>query len=160
MTLYAYEIDRFCSKWSPMCPIVDRSTFTQRIRDSLSEVDSSEMVSRKTLILIFQLFAAMAINALADFARQNILDNYDALLASLFPMVSEAGNIESLRGLLLYATVLQMEGRYRLATQVNGIIVRLAQSLGLHRHSRRFSHTPSEVEQRKRLWWSVFICDT
>ena len=39
------------------------------------------------------------------------------------------------------------------------IAVRIAQRMGLHRDSAPFGHTPFEVEQRRRLWWTIVAYD-
>lgn len=160
LDFYVNEIDSFCHNWSAIYPIMERSSSRKNAKDALDQAELPERCSPTSLVVFFQLYAVMAINILTEGVGLDDLETYDSILVDTFPYVSAVGSIESLRGLLLYAIVLQMEGRYRLATQLNGIVVRLAQSLGLHRHSRRFSHSPSTVEQRKRLWWSVFICDT
>ncbi|KAL4879958.1 fungal-specific transcription factor domain-containing protein [Aspergillus karnatakaensis] len=43
--------------------------------------------------------------------------------------------------------------------QLNGHMVRIAQSLGLHRHARRFRMGVGEIELRKRLWWWIYTFD-
>ncbi|KAI2816563.1 transcriptional regulator family: Fungal Specific TF [Aspergillus niger] len=46
-----------------------------------------------------------------------------------------------------------------LSNKKAGQAVRLAQSLGLHRHSRRFRFCAGEMELRKRMWWCVYAVD-
>ncbi|MBE3043514.1 fungal specific transcription factor domain-containing protein, partial [Candidatus Bathyarchaeota archaeon] len=39
------------------------------------------------------------------------------------------------------------------------IAVRVAQRMGLHRDPAAFGHSPFEVEQRRRLWWTIVAYD-
>ncbi|EMC99905.1 hypothetical protein BAUCODRAFT_63686, partial [Baudoinia panamericana UAMH 10762] len=41
-----------------------------------------------------------------------------------------------------------------------GLVVRIAQTMGLHRDSSQFGLSPFETEMRRRLWWQVGILDT
>lgn len=148
----------FCCDWGSLYPVIDADKFCATLADL--RISHDHELSESECCVLFQLYSMMAINTVTHDSPQDDLPTYDSILASLFPRVWGASNLESLRGLLLYTLVLQIEGRSRLAVQTNGVLVRLAQTLGLHRHSRRFKHQPSEVEWRKRLWWCVFICDT
>lgn len=158
---YAEQISLFYRNWGSVYPIVDSEQLTQAASDILlRRGQNGRDLSDPETCLIFQLHCISAINAASHNSPREKLQDHDAALASLFPRVFEAGSLEGLRGLLLYTVLLQIEGRFQLAVLANGVTVRLAQSLGLHRHSRRFRHSPTDVELRRRLWWSVFICDT
>lgn len=157
---YVDEVALFCHDWGGIYPAVDTEKFRAALPPVLARVDQHQELSESECCVLFQLCSILAINTVTHDARQENLRVYDTILSSIFPRICEAGNLESLLALLLYTLVLQIEGRSQLAVQTNGIVVRLAQSLGLHRHSRRFKLQPSEVERRRRLWWCVFICDT
>ncbi|KAL4936802.1 fungal-specific transcription factor domain-containing protein [Aspergillus oleicola] len=68
-------------------------------------------------------------------------------------------DIGSLQALTLFAFYHQLSGRSLSLIQLNGHMVRIAQSLGLHRHARRFRLKAAEIELRKRLWWWIYIFD-
>ncbi|USP76389.1 DNA binding protein [Curvularia clavata] len=42
---------------------------------------------------------------------------------------------------------------------LTGLVVRIAQTLGIHRDGTHFNLPPFEVEMRRRLWWQVCILD-
>ncbi|KAM5363055.1 hypothetical protein ACJA88_013698 [Fusarium oxysporum] len=86
----------------------------------------------------------------------------------LYPIVHKSSTIDAIHGLLssyqspgydvviLYQTLallaLGMSGQKRDST-------RLAQTLGLHRHSDRFKFDPLETEVRRRAWWCQYSLD-
>ncbi|CEJ82795.1 hypothetical protein VHEMI02843 [[Torrubiella] hemipterigena] len=48
----------------------------------------------------------------------------------------------------------------RYVWMLTGLVIRMAQALGLHRDGSRFDHlTPFEVEKRRRIWWAVCVLD-
>ncbi|KAE8153959.1 fungal-specific transcription factor domain-containing protein [Aspergillus avenaceus] len=80
---------------------------------------------------------------------------YDMILRDLYAQMPSRGGLSHLQDLVLYLLYLQATYRHSSAIRVCGMAVRLAQSIGLHRHTRRFKYSPGEAELRKRLWWSV-----
>ncbi|KAJ4072865.1 hypothetical protein NW761_014557 [Fusarium oxysporum] len=86
----------------------------------------------------------------------------------LYPIVHKSSTIDAIHGLLssyqspgynvviIYQTLallaLGMIGQKRDST-------RLAQTLGLHRHSDRFKFDPLETELRRRAWWCQYSLD-
>ncbi|OAA65552.1 Transcription factor [Niveomyces insectorum RCEF 264] len=162
LPFYEDQIAHFCHDWDSLFPIVDADSLLSTIARLLlrGRQDGDEMTEEECCA-VFQLNSILALNMVADDASPpRAHEPYCAVLASLFPRILEIARAESLRCLVLYTLLLQLEGRAQLALQLSGVIARLAQSLGLHRHSRRFRHQPSEVERRRRLWWCVFIFDT
>ena len=48
----------------------------------------------------------------------------------------------------------------RFVWMMTGLIIRMAQSLGLQRDGAYFAHlTPFEIEQRRKVWWAICILD-
>jgi hypothetical protein len=82
-----------------------------------------------------------------------------SLAHSLIDKVVSQGNLKSLQALSLFALYNQLSGHCLTLTTLNGTMVSLAQSLGLHRHARRFKMGVGEIELRKRLWWWVYVFD-
>ncbi|KAL4770672.1 fungal-specific transcription factor domain-containing protein [Aspergillus nidulans var. acristatus] len=65
--------------------------------------------------------------------------------------------IASLQALTLYLASLRVYDSSRSGWALNGLALRLAQSLGLHRDGKKFSLSPLESELRRRLWWHICI---
>lgn len=47
----------------------------------------------------------------------------------------------------------------RFCWTLTGLVIRLAQGMGLHRDGTQFDLTPFETEMRRRLWWTILILD-
>ncbi|RKK27335.1 hypothetical protein BFJ67_g16179 [Fusarium oxysporum f. sp. cepae] len=93
----------------------------------------------------------------------------------LYPIVHKSSTIDAIHGLLssyqspgydvviLYQTLallaLGMSGQKRDSSHISGLATRLAQTLGLHRHSDRFKFDPLETEVRRRAWWCQYSLD-
>ncbi|KAL2191476.1 hypothetical protein L209DRAFT_56792 [Thermothelomyces heterothallicus CBS 203.75] len=68
-------------------------------------------------------------------------------------------DMASLQALLLY--VFSLQGRYdrHAAWILTGVLVRIAQKMGLHRDGEALGLPPFECEMRRRVWWQVFLVD-
>ncbi|KAI0024400.1 fungal-specific transcription factor domain-containing protein [Xylariomycetidae sp. FL0641] len=76
--------------------------------------------------------------------RIGILKNYDLVV---------------LQALVLYQY--SLAGRYdrHAAWILNGVIVRIAQKMGLHRDGEHLGLCPFETEMRRRIWWQIILLD-
>ncbi|KAI1444582.1 fungal-specific transcription factor domain-containing protein [Annulohypoxylon stygium] len=76
--------------------------------------------------------------------RIGILKNYDLVV---------------LQALVLY--LFSLPGRYdrHAAWILNGVIVRIAQKMGLHRDGEFLGLPPFETEMRRRIWWRILLLD-
>lgn len=81
------------------------------------------------------------------------------LANQLLDKVMMQRDTKSLQALILFSLYNQLHGHCLAMTTLNGSMVSLAQSLGLHRHARRFKMPAGEIELRKRLWWWVYVFD-
>lgn len=113
--------------------------------------------------LLFQLCIILLLNRASASASTESRNDYDTtylrLVRTMVPRLIGKGDMPSLQALSLFSLYLQATGQILLMAQLNGILVRLAQSLGLHRHSRRFKFVEGQVEMRKRVWWWVYMYD-
>lgn len=65
-----------------------------------------------------------------------------------------------LQALVLFLMCLRRNSYARVIWTLTGLVVRIAQTIGVHRDSVHFSLKPFDVEMRRRLWWQVCILDT
>ncbi|KUI71428.1 hypothetical protein VM1G_06725 [Cytospora mali] len=65
----------------------------------------------------------------------------------------------TLQALVIY--LISLQGRYnRHASWIlNGIVIRIAQKMGLHRDGELLGCKPFETEMRRRLWWQIIMID-
>ncbi|KAH8682010.1 fungal-specific transcription factor domain-containing protein [Xylariales sp. PMI_506] len=60
----------------------------------------------------------------------------------------------------LFLVIVRRYDASRFAWTLTGLMIRIAQSLGIHREGSYFSNlTPFEIEMRRRLWWVMCIVD-
>ncbi|KAH8664116.1 fungal-specific transcription factor domain-containing protein [Xylariales sp. PMI_506] len=76
--------------------------------------------------------------------RFGIMDKYDLLV---------------LQALVLY--LLSLSGRYdrHAAWIFSGVVIRIAQKMGLHRDGESLGLSPFETEMRRRIWWQIVLLD-
>ncbi|PVH74877.1 hypothetical protein DL98DRAFT_602819 [Cadophora sp. DSE1049] len=66
----------------------------------------------------------------------------------------------SLQAMTLYIPCLRIYNRDRALWAINGLVIRSAQSIGLHRDGTHFNLSPFECEMRRRLWWYLVTNDS
>ena len=142
---------------SASCPIVPQKQFIASMNITLNRIFNEEWIEDKTAL--YQLYLILAITGSRECDGDKNAEFYYGCSIKLQNEVTSEGNLASLQSLLLLLIFLQQSTRHHLATQMIGSLVRLAQSLGLHRHARRFKFCVGETEMRKRIWWSVYSFD-
>ncbi|KAK5197659.1 hypothetical protein LTR92_001901 [Exophiala xenobiotica] len=68
--------------------------------------------------------------------------------------------LTSLQALAIFVTCLRVHETGRGIWVLNGIAIRLAQSIGLHRDGLSLKLSPFETELRLRLWWHLCLLDS
>lgn len=94
--------------------------------------------------------------------RLNFLKSHDmtALQALVIYLVCTIDG--SLRySLRLHIWQISLQGRYNrhAAWILNGVVIRIAQKMGLHRDGEMLGLGPFESEMRRRLWWQIIMLD-
>ncbi|KAK3650945.1 hypothetical protein LTR56_005996 [Elasticomyces elasticus] len=64
-----------------------------------------------------------------------------------------------LQAFVIFLICLRRNHDARVIWTLTGLVVRIAQTLGIHRDGTHFGLSPFEVEIRRRLWWQVCILD-
>ena len=65
-----------------------------------------------------------------------------------------------LQAFVIFLICLRRNNDARVIWTLTGLIVRIGQTIGVHRDGSHFGLAPFEVEMRRRLWWQVCILDT
>lgn len=65
-----------------------------------------------------------------------------------------------LQAFVIFLICLRRNNDARVIWTLTGLVVRIAQTIGIHRDGSHFDLAPFEVEMRRRLWWQVCILDT
>jgi hypothetical protein len=64
-----------------------------------------------------------------------------------------------LQAFVLFLICLRRNNDARVIWTLTGLVVRIAQTMGIHRDGSHFGLTPFEVEMRRRLWYQVCVLD-
>lgn len=64
-----------------------------------------------------------------------------------------------LQAFVVFLILLRRNDAARMIWTLTGLVVRIAQTLGVHRDGSHFRLPPFEIEMRRRLWWQVCILD-
>ncbi|KAH9828067.1 Fungal specific transcription factor domain [Teratosphaeria destructans] len=65
-----------------------------------------------------------------------------------------------LQAFTIFLICLRRNSEARVIWTLTGLVVRIAQTMGIHRDGSNFGLAPFEVEMRRRLWWQVCVLDT
>ena len=108
---------------------------------SLAPVDCMEMFGedRGSLLPRFQFGVQQAL------ARANFLVTEEMVVLQAFA---------------LFLLCLRRNDDARIIWTLTGLIVRIAQTLGIHRDGLHFNLSPFQTEMRRRLWWQICILDS
>ncbi|KAK8035440.1 Bikaverin cluster transcription factor bik5 [Apiospora rasikravindrae] len=94
--------------------------------------------------------------------KARLLDQYrfgteQALAKANFVNTSDAMVVQAIT---LYLVVVRRNDSTRFSWTLTGLVIRIAQSLGMHRDGTQFADlTPFETEMRRRLWWTLVVVD-
>lgn len=64
-----------------------------------------------------------------------------------------------LQAFVIFLVLLRRNDDARKIWTLTGLVVRIAQTLGIHRDGSHFGLAPFEIEMRRRLWWQVCVLD-
>ncbi|GAO13722.1 hypothetical protein UVI_02018210 [Ustilaginoidea virens] len=77
-------------------------------------------------------------------AKANFLDTTDLAVLQAFT---------------LFLIVVRRHGESRFCWALTGLLIRIAQGMGLHRDGTHLKLPPFETEMRRRLWWQILLLD-
>ncbi|CEI62180.1 unnamed protein product [Fusarium venenatum] len=149
--------------WTPLYPIIHKSSTVDAIGKLFSPVQSAT----NDVVIVYQALGLLALGLVGqtgDCCQQHnhficASERFYVMCTTLFDRVLAQSSLQSLQGLVIIQIYLQLSGRHSTASQTSGLAIRLAQSLGLHRHSGRFRFNPLETELRRRAWWCQYSLD-
>lgn len=155
---YSHRLDRFFRRWGNICPVLSPRQMYQGFDNIILYLEAnSQPKSDLDMSNLHQLYLVLAIDAWAE--SDDGAMHYFELSRQTESITSEKGDLSSLQSLILTSIYFQLSGQHSSLAQISGAAVRLAQSLGLHRHTRRFKFSSGESEMRNRAWWCVYILD-
>ncbi|KAK1764279.1 hypothetical protein QBC33DRAFT_622239 [Phialemonium atrogriseum] len=134
-----------------------------------SVIDDPTKASFENLTLCFAVYFASTVSLEDGQEAQGILgQDKHALLLSFKVGLEQAfahgdfldcPTLTGLHALAIYLSALRVHNRGKGIWILNGLAIRIAQSLGLHRDGKRLGLPPFQSEIRRRLWWHLLSRD-
>ncbi|KAK4554186.1 hypothetical protein LTR86_008713 [Recurvomyces mirabilis] len=155
----------FKDRVDPLVKVLHLPTVEATVLQAASHLGN---LSRGFEALLFAIYygavtALSAPDCLARFQEEKsvLLSRYrfaveQALARASFLTTEEA---VVLQGFVIFLICLRRNHDARVIWTLTGLVVRIAQTIGIHRDGSHFGLSPFEVEMRRRLWWQVCILD-
>jgi hypothetical protein len=159
-------IENTIDRWTPLYPILHKPSAKEAYERLKTGATAAQGLD---LVILYQTLGLLALGTLGQPVASCTLDHshflcmserYYSMAAGLLDRVMGQPCLQTLQGLEIMQIYLQLSSRYSVASHLGGVAVRLAQTLGLHRHSHRFKFDPLETELRRRVWWCQYVLDT
>ena len=135
----------------------------------LAHIDTLDRLPKGIECLFFALYygavtSLTSANCLENFGEERsvLLERYQfgvqqALARADFLITEE---MVVLQAFALFLLCLRRNDDARTIWTMTGLIVRIAQTLGIHRDGLHFNLSPFQTELRRRLWWQICILDS
>ncbi|KAM6521638.1 hypothetical protein FSOLCH5_006394 [Fusarium solani] len=161
-----FLLDIFSENVNIVARIVHMPTIRKMIRETRS---SGSSLSPANEALMFSIYYA----AVTSMEEDDVATNFGSTKAELnlkYRLGLEHAlanadflndpNIVLVQAFAIFLMLVRRHDSPRYVWMMTGLLIRMAQALGLHRDGSRFPHlTPFEVEQRRRLWWMICVID-
>ncbi|KAH6900452.1 fungal-specific transcription factor domain-containing protein [Thelonectria olida] len=118
--------------------------------------------------LVFSIYYAAVTSLEADEVQTHLGCNKEDLLSqfrfAVEQALSKANYLHStdltiLQAFVIFLVVVRRQDDSRFCWSLIGLVVHLAQGMGLHRDGTHFGLSPFETEMRRRVWWQLLILD-
>ncbi|KAH7313439.1 fungal-specific transcription factor domain-containing protein [Stachybotrys elegans] len=149
----------------PLVKILHIPSTESIIRDATA---APESLPPATEALVFAIYYSAIISLEADEVMESMAMSRDDLLVQL-RFASEqslakanylnTSDLTVINAFALFLKVVRRNDDSRFCWALTGLLVRLAQGMGLHRDGRHFNLTPFETEMRRRTWWTIVTID-
>ncbi|KAE8312527.1 hypothetical protein BDV41DRAFT_577715 [Aspergillus transmontanensis] len=129
----------------------------------LDPKNAGKSMSALTFAIYFAALTSMNEQDAADLSlnRVQLLEHFKSGLSHILvgTELLNQPDMPALQALAIFLTSLRVHETGRGVWVLNGIAIRLAQSIGLHRDGTSLNLTPFESELRLRLWWHLCMLD-
>lgn len=149
----------------PLVKIFHRPTTEKTLMEAVKDLDH---ISKPLEVMMFTIYFA-AVTSLSDEECMNTtgIDKESALRKYRFGLeqaMARAGFLSTtelviIQSFTLFLICVRRHDDTRFVWTMTGLLIRLAQALGLQRDGEQFGLSPYEVEMRRRLWWHIVHLD-
>ena len=125
-------------------------------------------LSKSFEVLMFSIYYAATTSATPEECLSRFGEEKPVLLARYRFAVEQAlaranflnaEEMTIIQGFVIFMICLRRNSNARVIWTLTGLIVRLAQTIGIHRDGTHFGLSPFEIEMRRRLWWQICLLD-
>ncbi|PPJ53949.1 hypothetical protein CBER1_05816 [Cercospora berteroae] len=158
--------DIFKDRVDPLCKICHVPTLEGTILSSAAHLSN---LSRGFECLLFAIYYGATTSLVAEDCVKMLGEEKAVLLSryrfGLQHALARANfltteEIVVLQAFVIFLICLRRNSDARVIWTLTGLVVRIAQTIGIHRDGSHFGLSPFEIEMRRRLWWQVCILDT
>ena len=155
----------FKSNVDPVLKLFHIPTMEHTVLTTAKDIDH---ISKSMEALIFSIYYAAVTTlspneciTLLGIEKQASLRKYRFAVEQAFARAGFLSTQELivLQALLLFLTCVRRTDDSRYVWTITGLLIRLAQALGIHRDGQQFNLSPFETELRRRLWWHICTLD-
>ncbi|KAL1632777.1 hypothetical protein SLS58_011324 [Diplodia intermedia] len=149
----------------PLVKVLHIPTIEPKIR---SAIENRDHIPRSMEALLFAIYYAV-ITSTSEGDCEDLFHDSKSNLLSKFRFGLEQGLARAnflqtdefmvLQAFVIFLICLRRNEPARMIWTLTGLVVRMAQTLGIHRDGSHFGLSPFEIEVRRRLWWQVCILD-
>ncbi|KAK3370351.1 fungal-specific transcription factor domain-containing protein [Podospora didyma] len=156
----------YLDRVNPLTKIIHVPTLQPYLTEATSGTHNVP-INIETLLLSIFLMATVALTpdeaqTILGYAREEALQRFStAVRLNLSRMgFLKSHDLTTLQALVIY--MMSLQGRYNrhAAWILNGVVIRIAQKMGLHRDGEVLGLGPFDTEMRRRLWWQIIMVDS
>lgn len=149
----------------PLVKVLHIPTFEPAFNDAL---EHPEKVGKGLESLLFAIYYGAVTSTTAEECLQSWGEDRSSLLTRYRFALEQAlaranflycDEVVILEAFVIFLMLLRRNDDARKIWTLTGLVVRIAQTLGIHRDGSHFGLAPFEIEMRRRLWWQVCILD-
>lgn len=155
----------FTENVEPLIKIFHRPTLAKLVAEASRDLDHITKATEATMFAVY--FAVITSMTSADcisvfgVEKQGTLEKYRFAVEQ---SMARAGflctqELLILQAFALFLTCVRRSDDSRYVWTMTGLLIRIGQSLGLHRDGQQFGISPFETEMRRRLWWLICTLD-
>ncbi|KAF1916640.1 fungal-specific transcription factor domain-containing protein [Ampelomyces quisqualis] len=149
----------------PLVKVLHVPTFEPAFLDAVSHVGN---VPKGLECLLFAIYYGAVTSTTPEECLERWADDRSSLLGKYRFALEQAlaranflhcDEMVILQAFVVFLILLRRNDEARKIWTLTGLVVRIAQTLGIHRDGSHFKLPPFEIEMRRRLWWQVCILD-
>ena len=149
----------------PLVKIFHRPSTEKTLSEAAKDLDH---ISKPLEVLMFSIyFAAVTSLSAEECVTMTGMEKDSALRKYRFAFeqaMARAGFLSTtelviLQSFMIFLVCVRRHDDTRFVWTLTGLLIRLAQALGIHRDGEQFGLSPLETELRRRLWWTLIHVD-